>query len=89
MNIKCRLIVSIFFSAPRLMPAALDEEVGVVPGSLRNTSAAWQLTRARRFRTPKLLLPPPEAIAPPSCNAPMARKDLDLRVSRFLSDEFK
>ncbi|XP_047535586.1 uncharacterized protein LOC125069979 [Vanessa atalanta] len=74
--------------APRPVPAAIDKETGVPHGGLRNTSTSWQLTRARRFRAPKPQLPPPEATAPPSCNAPMARKDLDLRVSRFLSDEF-
>ncbi|XP_026321624.1 uncharacterized protein LOC113231514 [Hyposmocoma kahamanoa] len=70
---------------PRPALAAVDKEAGVVYGGLRNTSAAWQLTRARRFRIPKLQKPPPEAIAPPSATAPLARKDLDLRVSRFLT----
>lgn len=77
----------IFFSQPRPALAAVDKEAGVVYGGLRNTSAAWQLTRARRFRTPKLQKPPPEAIAPPSATAPLARKDLDLRVSRFLTED--
>lgn len=65
----------------------MDKEAGVIYGGLRNTSAAWQLTRARRFRTPKLQKPPPEAIAPPSATAPLARKDLDLRVYRFLTED--
>ncbi|CAH2092910.1 unnamed protein product [Euphydryas editha] len=74
---------------PRPVPAAIDIETGLKYGGLRNTSTSWQLTRARRFRAPKLQPPSPEATAPPSCNAPLARKDLDLRVSRFLSDEFR
>ncbi|XP_045775272.1 uncharacterized protein LOC123874124 isoform X6 [Maniola jurtina] len=73
---------------PRPVPVAEDKEVGIVRGGFRNSSASWQLTRARRFRSPKLQLPP-EATAPPTCSAPTARKDLDLRVSRFLSDEFR
>lgn len=66
--------------------AAVDESAG---GSraMRNTSAAWQLTRARRFRVPRPQTPSPEAIAPPSSTAPMARKDLDSRVNKFLKDE--
>ncbi|XP_047032320.1 uncharacterized protein LOC124639130 [Helicoverpa zea] len=71
---------------PRPVLAAVDESSGI-GRVMRNTSAAWQLTRARRFRTPKLQAPPPEATAPPSSTAPMARKDLDLRVNRFLKDE--
>ncbi|XP_050347406.1 uncharacterized protein LOC126771539 isoform X3 [Nymphalis io] len=82
---RLRTLISIGHS-PRPVPAAVDKEAGVQQGGLRNTSTSWQLTRARRFRAPKLQLPPPEATAPPSCNAPMARKDLDLRVTRFLSD---
>lgn len=70
------------------MPAAIDIDTGSKLGGLRNTSTSWQLTRARKFRAPKPQPPSPEAAAPPSCNAPMARKDLDLRISRFLSDEF-
>ncbi|XP_061379385.1 uncharacterized protein LOC116771569 isoform X4 [Danaus plexippus] len=74
---------------PRPVPAALDQDAGIVQGGLRHGSASWLLTRARRFRTPKLQMPPPEATAPPSCSAPLARKDLELRVSQFLSDTFK
>ncbi|KAJ0174652.1 hypothetical protein K1T71_009760 [Dendrolimus kikuchii] len=80
---SARLRTSITSSyVPRPALPMVDEKVG----SLRNTSAAWQLTRARRFRLPKPQLPPPEATAPPSATAPFARKDLDLRVSRFLAD---
>ncbi|XP_034834586.1 uncharacterized protein [Maniola hyperantus] len=74
---------------PRPVPVAQDKEAGIARGGFHNSSASWQLTRARRFRTPKLPPPPPEATAPPSCSAPTARKDLDLKVSRFLSDEFR
>lgn len=66
--------------------AAVDESKGI-GRVMRNTGAAWQLTRARRFRSPKPQVPPPEATAPPSSTAPMARKDLDIRVNRFLRDE--
>ncbi|KAJ8715054.1 hypothetical protein PYW08_005035 [Mythimna loreyi] len=71
---------------PRPFPATVDESKGI-GRAMRNTSAAWQLTRARRFRTPKLQMPSAEAIAPLSSTAPMARKDLDIRVNRFLRDE--
>ncbi|CAH0589060.1 unnamed protein product [Chrysodeixis includens] len=71
---------------PRPVLAAVDENTGI-GRVMRNTGAAWQLTRARRFRSPKPQLPPPEATAPPSSTAPMARKDLDIRVNRFLKDE--
>lgn len=54
---------------------------------MHNSGASWQLTRARRFRTPKLQMPSPEAAAPPISTAPMAIKDLDTRVTRFLTDE--
>ncbi|XP_039756494.1 uncharacterized protein LOC120631119 [Pararge aegeria] len=74
---------------PRSVSVADDKKSGVLQGGFRNSSASWQLTRARRFRTPRPQQPPPEATAPPSCSAPTARKDLDLRVSRFLSDEFR
>ncbi|CAK1555776.1 unnamed protein product [Leptosia nina] len=74
---------------PRPIPAAVDKDIGLVHGSFRNTSNTWQLTRARRFRIPKLRQPPPEDLAPISSTAPTAKKDLDLRVHRFLSDEFK
>ncbi|XP_075980525.1 uncharacterized protein LOC142979483 [Anticarsia gemmatalis] len=69
---------------PRPALAVVDENKGI--GVMRNSGASWQLTRARRFRTPKLQMPSPEATAPPSSTAPMARKDLDLRVNRFLTD---
>ncbi|KAI5642159.1 hypothetical protein NE865_05851 [Phthorimaea operculella] len=72
---------------PRPALAAVDEEAGMSYGGLKNTSAAWQLTRARRFRIPKPIQLPPESIVPPSTTAPLARKDLDLRVSRFIRDE--
>ncbi|XP_026725811.1 uncharacterized protein LOC113492518 isoform X2 [Trichoplusia ni] len=71
---------------PRPVLAAVDESKGI-GRVMRNTGAAWQLTRARRFRSPKPQVPPPEATAPPSSTAPMARKDLDIRVNRFLRDE--
>ncbi|KAF9416812.1 hypothetical protein HW555_005942 [Spodoptera exigua] len=71
---------------PRPALAAVDESVGV-GRAMRNTSASWQLTRARRFRIPKPQMPSPEATAPPISTAPMARKDLDIRVNRFLNDE--
>lgn len=75
-----------YFSVPRPFPAAMDESKGT-GRAMRNSSAAWQLTRARRFRIPKLQMPSAEAIAPLSSTAPMARKDLDIRVNRFLRDE--
>ncbi|XP_063829094.1 uncharacterized protein LOC135078478 isoform X2 [Ostrinia nubilalis] len=71
---------------PRPVVAAVDREAGVKHGGLRNTSATWQLTRARRFRAPKPLMPPPEATQPPSAAAPLAQRDLDMRVNRFLKD---
>ncbi|XP_052743551.1 uncharacterized protein LOC112053431 [Bicyclus anynana] len=74
---------------PRPVSVAEDKEASVTHGGFRNSSAAWQLTRARRFRTPRPQPPSPAATAPPGCSAPTARKDLDLRVSRFLSDEFR
>ncbi|CAB3234063.1 unnamed protein product [Arctia plantaginis] len=70
---------------PRPILAAVDENKYV--GCMRNSSASWLLTRARRFRTPKLQMPSPEAAAPPISTAPMAIKDLDTRVNRFLTDE--
>ncbi|CAH0694595.1 unnamed protein product [Spodoptera exigua] len=73
---------------PRPALAAVDESVGV-GRAMRNTSASWQLTRARRFRIPKPQMPSPEAIAPPISTAPMARKDLDIRVNRFGSGNGK
>lgn len=78
----------VFFSVPRPFPATVDESKGI-GRAMRNSSAAWQLTRARRFRIPKLQMPSPEAIAPLKSTAPMARKDLDIRVNRFLRDERK
>ncbi|XP_045451673.1 uncharacterized protein LOC123660663 [Melitaea cinxia] len=84
---RLRTLISIGHT-PQPVPAAIDIDTGLKLGGLRNTSTSWQLTRARKFRAPKPQPPSPEATAPPSCNAPMARKDLDLRVSRFLSDEF-
>ncbi|XP_031764605.2 uncharacterized protein LOC113516211 [Galleria mellonella] len=67
--------------------AAVDEDMGVTLGGLRNTGASWQLTRARRFRAPKRQLAPPETTALPTATAPLVRKDLDIRVSQFLTDE--
>jgi hypothetical protein len=64
----------------------VDQEAGLKHGGLRNTSATWQLTRARRFRIPKPQMPPPEATAPPTAAAPLAQRDLDIRVNRFLTD---
>lgn len=64
----------------------MDESTGI-GRVMRNTGTAWQLTRARRFRIPKPQMPSAEASAPPGANAPMARKDLDSRVNRFLKDE--
>ncbi|CAG9788708.1 unnamed protein product [Diatraea saccharalis] len=71
---------------PRPVVATIDREAGVKHSGLRSSSATWQLTRARRFRIPKPSLPPPEASAPPAVTAPLAQRDLDLRVSRFLMD---
>ncbi|CAH0400882.1 unnamed protein product [Chilo suppressalis] len=71
---------------PRPAMAAMDREAGVTNGGLRNSSATWQLTRARRFRTPRPQLPSPEATAPPTAAAPLAQRDLDIRVNRFLTD---
>ncbi|XP_045500827.1 uncharacterized protein LOC123698279 [Colias croceus] len=73
---------------PRPIPATVDKDVGLVHGGFRNSSNAWQLTRARKFRAPKPRLPSPEASAPHSSTAPTAKKDLDMRVNRFLTDEF-
>lgn len=71
---------------PRPTLAAVDEDAGLSHGGgLRSTGAAWQLTRARRFRAPKSRQPSPQQRAPPSVTAPLARKDLDLRVNRFLT----
>ncbi|VVC92120.1 unnamed protein product [Leptidea sinapis] len=84
---RVRTAVDTAFS-PRPVPLAFDEK-GFSNRSFRNRSNSWLLTRARRFRAPKSVNPPPEATAPPSSIAPLARKDLDLRVSRFLSDEFR
>lgn len=73
-------------SEPRPTLAVVDEDVTGYR-LLRNTSNSWQLTRARKFLAPRLQMPPPEATAPPSAAAPFAAKDLDLRVSKFLTDE--
>ncbi|XP_059052659.1 uncharacterized protein LOC131847192 [Achroia grisella] len=72
---------------PRPALTAVDEDAGRILGGLRNTNASWQLTRARRFRPPKLQVMAPEAIAPPLAAAPVAQKDLDNRVVRFLKNE--
>lgn len=72
-------------SEPRPVPPAVDDDL---QGNFKNSSAAWQLIRARRLRLPKPQMPPPEAVAPPRSSAPTARKDLDLRVSKFLTDGF-
>ncbi|KOB69834.1 ABC transporter ATP-binding protein, partial [Operophtera brumata] len=76
-----RLRVSIAMSyAPRPTLAVVDETVAGI-SIVRNQSSTWQLTRARRFRAPKPQQPSPEATAPPSAAASMARKDLDIRVN--------
>nr|XP_021207292.1 uncharacterized protein LOC110386164 isoform X1 [Bombyx mori] len=67
---------------PRPNLALVDEEKSI--SGMRNTSATWQLTRARKLRLPKLKIPSPEASAPPKATAPLARKDLDARVAKFL-----
>ncbi|CAF4930920.1 unnamed protein product [Pieris macdunnoughi] len=72
---------------PRPIPAAEDKDIGLVLGSFRSSSNSWQLTRARKFRIPKPRQPPPEALAPISSTAPTAKKDLDLRVDRFLATQ--
>ncbi|XP_047521614.1 uncharacterized protein LOC125060664 isoform X2 [Pieris napi] len=71
---------------PRPIPAA-EDNIGLVLGSFRSSSNSWQLTRARKFRIPKPRQPPPEALAPISSTAPTAKKDLDLRVDRFLATQ--
>ncbi|XP_073961650.1 uncharacterized protein [Choristoneura fumiferana] len=80
---RLRSSIRMGLSRPALI--AIDNDTGLSPGGLRNNSAAWQLTRARRFRSPKPQLPPPEATAPPASTAPLARKDLDTRVNKFLT----
>ncbi|XP_053610552.1 uncharacterized protein LOC128675274 [Plodia interpunctella] len=72
---------------PRPALVAVDEELGINRRVFRNSSASWQLIRARRFRAPKPIMPSPEASRPPIVTEPLAQKDLDTRVYRFLTDE--
>ncbi|XP_022122293.2 uncharacterized protein LOC110998134 [Pieris rapae] len=72
---------------PRPIPPAEDKDIGLILGSFKTSANSWQFTRARKFRIPKPRQPPPESLAPISSTAPTAKKDLDLRVDRFLATQ--
>ncbi|XP_060804849.1 uncharacterized protein LOC106142202 isoform X2 [Amyelois transitella] len=72
---------------PRPALPAVDEDLGINRRMFRSSSASWQLIRARRFRAPKPIVPSPEDSKPPIISEPLAQKDLDYRVYRFLTDE--
>ncbi|KAG7312246.1 hypothetical protein JYU34_001718 [Plutella xylostella] len=65
---------------PRSNFAAVHEE----SGTFHSAGAAWQLSRARKLHAPNL--GPPPATEAPAAAAPLARKDLDVRVHRFLAN---
>ncbi|CAH2043635.1 unnamed protein product, partial [Iphiclides podalirius] len=73
------------FCAPRPLSPE-DKDRNLSRSSFRNTSASWQLVRARRLRMPKSVLPSEETVAPTS-SALRARIDLERRVQKFLSND--